>query len=264
MSRHESINAMRTRLSFIGLFAIAALAPVLLGGCGKDEEDEPVPEPVSAPANSVTDADGTVYPTVTINGRRWMAENLRVSRYRNGDPIPTGLNNSEWSLTYQNSTGAYALFNDADSNDALLGKLYNGFAVLDARGLCPSGWHIPTDAEWSDLELHLGMPVTELDSTGTFRGVDANTSGQLRDTTRWSGMDTAATNSTGFTAIPAGYRFNSGPYMTGQSAIFWTSTVVPGGVFINYHRSMSEGSNGIWRAGITRMSGLSCRCIEDP
>lgn len=237
------------------------LAATLMG-CTKEEEPPPLQEAADL-SQQVTDIDGNSYRTVAIGGRRWMAENLRVSRYRNGDPIPTGLSDMDWSQTYSSYLGAYALLNDADSNDVVLGKLYNGFAVNDPRGLCPAGWHIPTDDDWTALELHLGMPLSELDSVDTYRGVEANTSGQLRDTTRWTTPDTAATNSSGFTAIPGGFRFSSGPYIGENTANFWTSSVVTGGVFLNFRRSLVTASNGVLRAGQTRTYGLSCRCVED-
>lgn len=251
---------LQTMDTSLRLFWIVMTATLV--GCTKED----VPPTPTAPADlsqPVTDIDGNSYPTVLIGTQRWMAENLRVSRYRNGDPIPTGLSDADWSQTTSSYLGAYAVLHDADSNDVLRGKLYNGFAVNDQRGLCPAGWHIPTDEDWTEMELHLGMPTSELDSMDTFRGEDANTGGQLRDTTRWEFPDTAATNSTGFTAIPGGFRFSSGPYLGENTANFWTSTVATGGVFLNLRRSLVTASTGVLRAGLTRTHGLSCRCVED-
>jgi uncharacterized protein (TIGR02145 family) len=111
--------------------------------------------------STVTDIDGNVYNTITIGAQVWMQENLKTSKYRNGDPITTSLDSNAWSAA---TSGGYAIYNDDPTNNIINGKLYNFYAVEDIRGLCPAGWHVPNDAEWTNLELFLGMPSTELDS----------------------------------------------------------------------------------------------------
>jgi len=95
----------------------------------------------SCPA-TVTDIDGNVYLTIPIGSQCWTAENLKMERYRNGDAIPTGLSDGAWSST---TSGAFAVYNNVTANKATYGLLYNWYAVNDSRGLCPTGWHEPTD-----------------------------------------------------------------------------------------------------------------------
>jgi hypothetical protein len=98
--------------------------------------------------------NGYTYSSVVLgNGQEWMSENLRTANYRNGDPIPTGLDNSTWGST---TAGAYAIYNNDNANEAIYGKLYNWYAVSDSRNVCPTGWHEPTDAEWTVLTDYLG------------------------------------------------------------------------------------------------------------
>ena len=113
----------------------------------------------SAPAPSfacgtstVSDVDNNTYNTVQIGTQCWTQSNLKTSKYRNGDNIPTGLSNSAWQNT---TSGAYATYNDDLGNDGMYGKLYNHYVVTDSRGLCPTGWHVPSDGEWNVLVKYL-------------------------------------------------------------------------------------------------------------
>ena len=113
---------------------------------------------------TVTDIDGNVYETVVIGNQLWMAENLKVTHYSNGDEIPTGFSDEEW---YSNdswlTTGAYAIFENNSSIAEIYGNLYNWYAVDDERGLCPENFHVPSDDEWKELEMFLGMSQEEVD-----------------------------------------------------------------------------------------------------
>jgi uncharacterized protein (TIGR02145 family) len=158
---------------------------------------------------TVTDIDGNVYQTVSIGTQCWMKENLKVSKYRNGDPIPTGLSKTAWRNA---TTGAYAIYKKNAANNTTYGKLYNWYAVADSRSLCPVGWHIPTDDEWTTLENYLG-------------GTDV-AGGKLKSTsTLWNAPNTSATNESGFSGLPGGDRGTDGTY--GYVGIFgnwWSST----------------------------------------
>ena len=116
------------------------------------ENDEP---------KTVTDTDGNVYKTVKIGNQLWMAESLKVSHYRNGDTIPHVTDGSTWvTLT----TDGYCDYDNNETLVATYGRLYNWYAVIDPRGLAPSGWHVPTDAEWKELEMYLGMSQSDADA----------------------------------------------------------------------------------------------------
>lgn len=151
--------------------------------------------------NLLTDIDGNTYDTVVIGTQVWMSKNLRVSKYRNGDPITTNLSNTTWQNT---TSGACAVYQNSAANDSIYGKLYNWYAVADPRGLCPTGWHVPSDGEWQTLETALGMPASELNNTGG-RGLSQNVGGKLKAVSPlWLSPNAGATDSSGFTGLPGG------------------------------------------------------------
>jgi len=145
---------------------------------------------------TVTDIDGNVYKTVKIGDQWWMAENLKVRHYRNGDPIPHEINNVEWIML---TTGAYCYYDNDSSHAADYGALYNWYTVSDFRNIAPEGWHVPTDEEWKELEMALGISQEYADST-EWRGT--NEGGKLKETgtTHWNSPNEGATNESGFTA----------------------------------------------------------------
>jgi uncharacterized protein (TIGR02145 family) len=164
------------------------------------------PPSLYAQGTGVTDIDGNFYPSIVINGQEWMQKNLAVSRYRNGDEIETGLGNLEWENT---SSGAFAVYNNDVSNNVLYGKLYNGYAVHDSRGLCPENWHLPLDSEWSALESFLG---------GSYLA-----GGKMKSLTGWSFPNIGATNESGFSALAGGYREFSGEFVNKDFIGYWWS-----------------------------------------
>ena len=136
----------------------------------------------------ITDIDGNTYKTVKIGKQEWMAENLNVSHYCNGDPIPKA--KDEWSKL---KTGAWCYYDHDEENGKIYGKLYNGYAVYDPRGLAPEGWHVSTDNEWKILMKYLGGE----DIAGD----------KLKEPTYWWVEDySVPTNESGFTALPGGLR----------------------------------------------------------
>ncbi len=116
----------------------------------------------------VKDIDGNSYKTVKIGEQIWMAENLKVTQYRNGDPIPNLTDENDWENTEQ---GAYCNYDNNEDNVETYGRLYNWYAVDDKRGLAPNGWHIPTDDEIKELEMYLGLSQSETDNI-TSRGTN--------------------------------------------------------------------------------------------
>jgi uncharacterized protein (TIGR02145 family) len=161
--------------------------------------------------NSLFDVDGNIYKTVIIGNQVWMAENLKTTKYSNGTAIPYVTDGTIWKgLT----TGAYCYFQNSTANGAVYGGLYNFYAVIDNRNLCPSGWHVPTDSEWSELREYLGgvnVAGNKLKETGT---------------AHWKSPNASATNSSGFTALPGSWRGLGGAfyYNVGDCAIWWTSS----------------------------------------
>jgi len=208
---------------------------------------------------SVTDIDGNTYKTIKIGDQWWMAENLKVSHYRNGDAIPTGHSNSEWADL---STGAYVVYDDNERNSEPYGYLYNWYAVDDNRNIAPAGWHIPTDDEWKELEIYLGMSQS---AANKFGWRDTDEGGKLKETgtAHWNSPNTGATNESGFTALPGGYRgsYDGGYYDLGNSGSFWSSTED------NSHNAWSRRRSyyysGVYRGNSNKESGFSVRCVRD-
>ena len=209
--------------------------------------------------NLLTDIDGNAYDTVVIGTQVWMSKNLRVSKYRNGDPIPTNLNNTVW----QNDTsGAYAIYNNTTTNDSIYGKLYNWYAVADPRGLCPVGWHVPSDAEWQTLETALGMPAAELNNQGS-RGSAQNVGGKMKSVSPlWLSNNAGATNSSGFAGLPGGNRNNIITYFgIGDDGYWWSSTQVS--TTNAWFRNLNYSMGYVYRNYLNKSYGFSVRCVRD-
>ena len=209
---------------------------------------------------TVTDIDGNVYQTVMIGNQEWMAENLKVTHYRNGDAIPTGLSNSSWSST---TSGAYAVYNDNESYADTYGYLYNWYAVDDERGIAPEGWHIASDAEWMELEITLGMSESEATDTG-FRGTDQGS--QLAgNSSLWTSgnlENNGAFGTSGFTALPGGCRNSNGNYnYVSCNSYFWSSTVYsdPNA----WSRLLGYAYSDVYRNDGAKRTGFSLRCVRD-
>jgi uncharacterized protein (TIGR02145 family) len=199
-------------------------------------------------SNTVVDIDGNVYQTITIGTQVWMAENLKVTRYRNGDSIPNVTDATAWSNL---STGAYCNYNNDVNNVAVYGRLYNWYAVDTSLNIAPAGWHVPTDAEWDTLVSYLGGYTVA--------------GGKMKetDTTHWPSPNTGATNESGFTALPGGYRYGDGSYsIMGHNANFWSSTEYYT-MYYAWARSLSYDNSGVYRYYDDLRHGVSVRCVRD-
>jgi uncharacterized protein (TIGR02145 family) len=240
-------------------FSLPKLLPVLslifllaFLGCKKDK-NTPTSGNNNNSAETVTDIDGNVYNTVTIGTQVWMKENLKVSKYRNGDPIPSNLNDSTWSKT---TSGAYKIYNNDAVNNATYGKLYNWYAVADPRGLCPEGWHVPSDAEWTTIENYLGGSTV---AGGKMKSIGTKDVG----TGLWDTPNKDATNSSGFSAHPGGQFDGYGFDDIGGSGYLWSSTESNSWSawyrFLNY----SLGSSARGNTFLNKKQGNSVRCLRD-
>jgi uncharacterized protein (TIGR02145 family) len=210
------------------------------------------------PSGPVSDIDGNVYQTITIGTQVWMAENLKVTHYRNGDPIPNVTDNAAWQAL---STEAYCEYNNDINNVATYGRLYNWYAVGDSRNIAPAGWHVPTDAEWKQLEMYLGMSQTQADSTG-WRGTTEGNKLRERGTTHWYFPNIGATNESGFSGLPGGVRGYGGPFDgMGSSAAFWSSTEY--GNYSAWCRHLHYDYPRVHRSSADKDDGFSVRCVKD-
>jgi uncharacterized protein (TIGR02145 family) len=196
--------------------------------------------------------DGRTYDLVEIGGQCWFADNLATDKYRNGDSI----NNSP-----NTTSGAYIFYNDDLANDSIYGKLYNWYATVDSRGLCPDGWHVPSDCDWMYLEGSIGMPVTQQDSTG-HRGI--NEGGSMKAIQQWTTPNVGATNFSGFSALPGGYFLTFGVfYGIGDFGGYWSTTDNWLNLNNAWYRNLSFGGAGVDRYTLEKLSGMSVRCIKD-
>ncbi len=197
----------------------------------------------------LTDQEGNKYKTITIGSQTWMAENLRITQYRNGQPILEITDSVAWRKL---TKGAYCNYNNTNNLDtiATYGRLYNWYAAYDARNIAPSGWHVATDADWTTLTTALGG--------------ESVAAGKLKELgfTHWINPNSGGNNASGFTALPAGNRFSDGRfYDIGYSTNFWSSS--PDGDDYAWKRSIEFDSNSVYRSSVVRMFGYSVRCVKD-
>jgi uncharacterized protein (TIGR02145 family) len=200
---------------------------------------------------------GYDYATVLIGDQCWFAENLRNENYDNGDAIPSGLSDSDWSSTTSGATTVYGEGSsscityspDGDACDEAwslneYGRLYNWYAVDDARGLCPSGWHVPTDGEWTVMTDFLGG--------ASVAGV------QMMTTYGWYEN---GTNSSGFSGLPGGGRSDDGYFSdAGVNGFWWSSSPDGSSAWARY---LDDGSEGVYRDDNLLRDGFSVRCVRD-
>lgn len=234
---------------------------------------QPKMELVLTDQNTVTDIEGNTYSTVAIGNQLWMAENLRVTHYRNGDSIPTGLTYSEWLYSYETDQDAYSVYpydqiEGINSEEEVLdkyGALYNWYAVIDHRRLCPAGWDVPTDREWQTLIDHL---AGESSAGGKLKSINIKKDSQPG----WNSPNTGATNETGFSALPGGRILSvpslRDPYRQGKAqatsigneGFWWSST---GFSALNaYLLHMEPNSSYINRYITGKNFGYSVRCVK--
>ena len=199
--------------------------------------------------NCFQDIDGNVYTTVQIGDQVWMAENLKVTHYHDGTAIPNLTDAEDWTST---SSGAYCFyFNNASNEVDTYGALYNWYAVADSRNIAPSGWHVPSDDEWTDLQTYL--------SNNGHSGTEGSA---LKSTTGWvSGGN--GTDDYDFTALPGGYRgYYDGDYVSmGGYGYFWSATEFDSSTA--WYRQLKGSESGVNRSSDSKGYGFSVRCVRD-
>jgi uncharacterized protein (TIGR02145 family) len=211
--------------------------------CGADSVHNP-----NINYGSMTDQQGNVYKTIVIGSQEWMAENLKTTIYRNGNAIANITDNAQWSgLT----TGACVSLNNNTQFDCPYGKLYNWYAVVDPRHLCPTGWHEPTDGEWTTLTDYLG-------------GVEV-AGGKMKTTglQYWQSSNTDATNESGFSGLPGGYRyyFNGDFNDVGDYGYWWSSSEYDANNA--WSRFLFYDFGNAYQGYGSKQGGFSVRCLRD-
>jgi uncharacterized protein (TIGR02145 family) len=198
-------------------------------------------------AQTLKDIDGNVYKTVTIGKQIWMAENLKTTKFNDGTLISLVSEDQAWGAL---TTPALSWYNrDEAANKNKYGALYNWYTVSTNK-LCPKGWHVPSDAEWTTLT--------------TFLGGESIAGGKLRETgiTHWEKPNTGATNESGFTTLPGGYRNNHGAFANvGFFGFWWSAT--ENFPTASWCRTMGCTGSDILRIFSLKKNGYSVRCIKD-
>ena len=228
------------------------LGVVLIIGCKKKEE---TPEPATpntptqgVPNTPITDIDGNIYQTVTIGTQVWMAENLKTTKYRNGDLIGTTTPTTKDISTETNPKYQWAC-NGNDDSVSVYGRLYTWYAATDSRNVCPLGWHIPTSTEWTTLINYLGgasIAGGRMKATGT---------------THWQSPNTGADNFSGFAALPAGGRYFDGTFgHFSYYAQWWSATEDP---VYGISRDIIWSSGGTYGSCTGKTICFSIRCVKD-
>jgi uncharacterized protein (TIGR02145 family) len=206
---------------------------------------------------TVNDTDGNIYPTIRIGNQWWMATNLRTTRYCNGDPIPNITLDAPWANL---NSPAWAYYQNDSSFNKPYGKLYNWFAVNDSRNLCPCGWKIPNQQDWDSLIL--AIDPSTLSNNNTIAGKLKSIGTYEERSGLWNDPNEAATNESGFSAIPAGGRnsFGLSQYL-GTYALWWTAD--PKDEVAAWSRNIKNDILALTRYSYSKNNGFSVRCIKE-
>jgi uncharacterized protein (TIGR02145 family) len=228
-----------------------------------------VTPPFTCGTSTVSDYDGNSYNTVSIGSQCWLKENLKVTKYNDGTLIGDSTN-STWGTALIGARTGYDV-NLVPLSDYVgtFGYLYNWYAVNDSRKLCPVGWHVPTDSDWNKLviSLHSGTPVADTSSTSITQSTTAGTAlkSQATNSSSGSGLGwnpgSPGTNTSGFTALPGGYRLNNGFFSVRDIAFFWSASE-----FDNYNawlRYLNTFNGVVLRIYNFKTIGGSVRCLRD-
>ena len=234
------------------ILSVLLLILLTLTNCGstsdeKDAINNAENNTSSTEGSSVMNAESSTNTEVTIGKQVWMTENLNVDRFRNGDLIPEARTNEEWERAGNEGKPAWCYYNNDAANGKKYGKLYNWYAVNDARGLAPKGYHIPSDAEWTLLIDYLG---------------GANGAGvKMKSTNGWIESGNGNNNS-GFSGLPGGYRSDSGTFnYFGDHGNWWSSTesdTSDAGT-----RNLNGLNGNVGRSSGYERDGFSVRCLRD-
>lgn len=257
---------------------IMLLCAAALVAAACDREPEPEPTPGDDPAievdglipNAVTDYDGNVYDAVRIGKQIWMASNLHVKHFADGEEIPVGGSN-------RSLTKPYIYYPNEDFDVAKYGFYYNWPAVMKRagsseanpsgiQGVCPNGWHVPSDAEWDQLKEYCASKDEFVCDTFIHSYASCLASKSEWEESNWlcsPGYDLSSNNATGFNALPAGLHFgNEGYIPVGTVTHFWGATGCDGCTYAYFHY-MSNTSDRIYRTSNDKDNGYSVRCVKD-
>jgi len=217
--------------------------------------------------NVVTDIDGNIYNTITIGKQEWMTENLKTTRFLNGDLIGTTIPETLEIMFEADPVYQWA-YDGKEKNAAKFGRLYTWYAVIDPRGLCPAGWHIPSDAEWTDMENYLIANKYNYDGTTGGNRIAIS----MASSTEWRYSDELGSagntdnadfrNISCFTGLPGGYRNSEGKFVNiGTSGCWWSTT--EDFTYNAFYRYLYSYRNDLIKSSFFEFGALSVRCIKN-
>ncbi len=240
------------------LLVVIGFTMLFTTNCTKDDNtaDNPTNGKTSALFNpklaysTLTDQDGNSYKTIRIGTQTWMAENLRTTKYRNGEFIPEITDSIEWGNL---KTGAYCNYENRNSTEmiATYGRLYNWYTVSDSRNISPLGWHVPTNDEWTTLITYLGGETIAI--------MKMKEKGEMH----WSLFNEGSDNSSGFTALPGGWRWGLYFMSMGDGGYWWSSTQDDNKITAWYRNLSIQPDETIKPYILLKECGFSVRCMKD-
>ena len=190
-----------------------------------------------------------VFKEVTIGTQTWMAENLDVDTFRNGDTIFQARTKADWQKATKKKLPAWCYYNNSAANELVYGKLYNWYTVTDSRNVCPTGWHVPTDEEWAGLTDYLGG--------------DSVAGGKMKTISGWIGSNNSATNESGFSGLPGGYRSDGYDNFSavGSNSYSWSTS--EDGPYSAWSLFLYNAYGNAYRNSYSKRDGFSVRCLKD-
>lgn len=218
--------------------------------------------------STVADIDGNTYNTVLIGTQCWTKSNLKVTKYNDGTNIPLDATGGPTGFSatggwYALTTGARTVYEHDNNNLNVYGYLYNHYAVLDSRKICPSGWHVPSDSEWNTLMIAID-PTGSTSPFSSGAAVSLIAGGKMKSTTLWNSPNTGADNSSGFSALPSGVRGYHGFQNKGNLTKFWSTTLYPGSINdISTRGGFEYNNSGMFWDYVQPPTGLPIRCLKD-
>jgi len=251
VQKSPSVNSFFSKMTRTSLLLFLSIATSFITSCKDDNKMVPVIE-----TSSMTDVEGNVYKTVKIGSQWWMAENLNVTKYKDGQIIESLIDNSIWNDTI----AGFCSYPGAGG----MGKLYNWYALNNASGLAPEGWHIPSDEEWKQMEVTIGMSAGAANNKG-WRGSSEGDALKATGIDKWFRFGIVwASNSSGFTALAASCRIYDGTYGVpglNYTGFWWTSSDANSNEA--WYRYLDYKQSSIFRSFDTKRMGCSVRCVKN-
>jgi uncharacterized protein (TIGR02145 family) len=248
--------------SILLLISAVILFSLVVTGCKKGKENLST-KPIEY--STMTDIDGNTYKTVKIGNQWWMAENLKVKKYRNGLPVKQVTFTDPDSLWAQAVKGYYCEFQYNSTFSNVYGYLYNWYAVNDTSNIAPAGWHVASDAEWKSLEESAGMSTADADRVN-WRGNDEGSKLKIHAPDGWTTYGNVwSYNETGFTALAGACRLFNGGWADPNIqcvGFWWTSTQHPGNNQA-WFRNLDYKKTSVFRYYTYKSYGMSVRCVKD-